>query len=194
MKHLIIFLISILFFSSCRISNVVYTSDDVYYSSPLIRKATVGNYIDLNDRYLSMKSRGNRWQTFDNDFYYWNIPSNRLNWNPFFFDRFSFYDPLFLNSNLAFTPWYSVPYPYWRNSNLFSFNPYNVVVAKPNIKTYPSNTRTFNNGRYMDVNRTFQSTPRQYNLRTFDNNPKGVATPYNKPATSNSAPIRKFDQ
>lgn len=196
MKNLIFFFISILFLS-CGVSNVVYTTDDVYYSSPIIKSPTVGNYVDLNDRYLYMKSRGNRWKTFDNDFYYWNFPNNRFNWNPnpFFFDGFSFYDSFFYSPFNLNNP---MSHLYWRNSNLFVFNSYgnfhNNVNIKYNNKSYPSNVRSFNHNGYPDVNKSIQSNPRQYNLSTFDNNSSNPRISNVKPMTSGSAPIRKFDQ
>lgn len=63
------------------------TPDDLYFSpgqeragaASEDRNRTYGNdddgYVDLNDRYLRMKSSGGRrWSTFDDDFSYWNNP------------------------------------------------------------------------------------------------------------------------
>lgn len=168
MKNLCLFLIMI-FFVSCNVSNFIYTSDDVYFSSSNIK--TTDNYVDLNDRYLYMKSRGNRWQTFDNDFYYWNLPNNRFNnWYP---------NPYTFNS------WNYTPYFYWRNRNLFYYNPYGNINNTINIK--------HNNRTYYPPTKVLQDGPRQFNLRTFDNN-SGTVSPTKKPTTSSSAPIRKFNQ
>lgn len=75
------------------------TPDDLYYSPGQERAGTAsqdryrsdGNdddgYVDLNDRYLRMKSSGGRrWSAFDDDFSYWNNPY----WNnPYLFNRWS---------------------------------------------------------------------------------------------------------
>lgn len=164
MKNIILFLIT-LFFISCNVSNFVYTLDDVYYSTPSFKERMNNNYVDLNDRYLYMKSRGNRWQTFDNDFYYWNFQNNRFNNWP---SNYSY-------SPHTFNTWNYTQYSHWRNTNLFILNPNrnNTIVIKNN-------------------NRIFQSGPRQFNLSTYNNNNSNVITPTKKPTTSSSAPIRKF--
>jgi hypothetical protein len=62
------------------------TPDDVYFSPGVEQSGYArteeradeeDGYVDVNDRYLRMKSSSRRWSAFDDDFAYWNNPS----WN-----------------------------------------------------------------------------------------------------------------
>jgi hypothetical protein len=222
MKKLIYIIISILFFSSCKVSNVYYTTDDVYFSSPAPRKQPT-NYIDLNDRYLTMKSRSNRWGSFDDDFFYWNFPgsySNRF-FMPYTFNNMFWYNDLFLFNRFNFmdpfwSPFYMSPFGYglgnvydWRFNNIRPFyqtwNPYRQNNWNPNNNKYTYNNQhtrpiirsnNYYNFNNMNNNSNYNrhNSPRQFNLGTYDNRSNNSLNQINNttPRTG-SAPIRKFN-
>ena len=129
MKNIILIFLCI-FFESCSIQNI--TTDDVYYSSNV--KIVNTRYIDLNDRYLYMKTRGAKWNNFDEDFSYWNI--NRLNYLqlPRYID---IYTSSYYRTSL---------YPYNIKINNNNNNLYKKTEPrKINLDTYKVNSRTVTN-------------------------------------------------
>jgi hypothetical protein len=150
------------------------TPDDVYFSPGAERSGYVDNdrnggyddgYVDLNDRYLRMKSSGRRWSTFDDDFMYWNNPS----WNnQFMFNAWN--RPVFgwgMGSMGMGSMWGN---PYFGMGSMFMHDPFfgfnsfygspfspfyygTPVVIINNPKPMPSNPRA--NG------------PRTFNLNTY---------------------------
>jgi hypothetical protein len=209
MKTRMLLLVSTaLAFGSCSTYKSGQTPDDVYFSPGVEqagyvstdnrnREVEENGYVDMDSRYLRMKSSSRRWSSFDDDFMYWNNPT----WNTQFMVN-SFNSPWGWNSgwNMGIgygNPWmFSSPLgwnnmgiwgrPYWNNPFCPSFygNPIVVVAPKP----YMTNPRA--NG------------PRTYNLNAYNPNngrpvysdPKLVkAIYYNANSSSNRTGVRVFN-
>ena len=144
MKKLL-FIIFAFIFSSCSIYNVGYTPDDLYFSIPTNNSTS---YVDLHDRYLSMKVYGTRWNRFDDDFYYWN---NRP-MLPYYYSVSPVYIPTYIirDKNTK----------YQNNNGYRQFNLNTYDNSKPNTPMIKSNTPAI----------------RQFNLNTYDKNKVNTPT------------------
>jgi hypothetical protein len=194
------------------------TPDDVYYSPGVENTGNVysdrngGNedgYVDLNDRYLRMKSSSRRWSSFDDDFMYWNNPM----WNnQFMFNTWNrpmggmWGSPwMGMGPNIGFNPFFGNGMfmggfdPFWHGSmwggsmfgfNNFMGNPFNpfffgtpVVIINDPLKPISTNPRA--NG------------PRTYNLGSYNPrsgyiDPRDGKSIYSTPSGSGRTGIRVF--
>lgn len=183
MKNLLALLLILFSISSCNIQFSGYMSDDLYYSVPLSNN---NQYIDLHDRYLYMKTRGNRWQSFDDDFNYWNIRPGFVvpNYNRWY----NIYDP-FLSTRIP-------AYPFFGQNFNYSIINYNQTIYNNRQRT--SDFKVFTNPNQNNFQR---NEPRKFNLNTFNNSSNlntnrtnNSTNPNTTTQTRNSAPVRKFDK
>lgn len=179
------------------------TPDDVYYSPGVENTGNVysdrsgdneDGYVDLNDRYLRMKSSSRRWSSFDDDFMYWNNPM----WNnQFMFNNWNrpmggmWGSPwMSMGPNFGFNPFFGNGMfmggfdPFWGNPfNPFFFGTPVVIINDP-LKPISTNPRA--NG------------PRTYNLGSYNPNRTGYIDPrdgksiYSTPSGSGRTGIRVF--
>ena len=197
------------------------TPDDVYYS-PGVEQSGYANsdrnavsddgYVDLDDRYLRMKSSSRRrWSSFDDDFMYWNNPmwNNQFMFNSWNRPMGGFWNSPFLGGmgmgwgmgmgpNFGFNPFFGNGMffdPFWNRPmmgfNSFYGNPFSpfyfgtpVVVVNHPLKPVSNNPRA--NG------------PRTYNLGTYNPSGSGYIDPrngkniYSTPSGSGRTGIRVF--
>jgi hypothetical protein len=204
--RLLLLAISALAFGSCTtMYKSGQTPDDVYYSPGIEETGYANNdqnqndddgYVDVNDRYLRMKSSSQRWSAFDDDFAYWNNPgwNSQVMFNSFYSPwgwstgwgvGVGYGSPWGWSMNVGWgTGWY---YPWGWNSWYNPFcpgyygNP--VVIVKP----VPYNPRA--NG------------PRTYNLNTYNpktgkpiyTNPKLPGRSYAYTPSTGSSRVRVFN-
>jgi hypothetical protein len=166
------------------------TPDDVYFSPGVERSGYArtqeqaddeDGYVDMNDRYLRMKSSGSRWSTFDDDFAYWNNPTwnSQVSFNSFYtpygwstgwgvgIGYGNFYgSPWGWNMGVGWgTGWYSPWYnPFWPG-----YYGCPVVIVSPK----PVYGNPLANG------------PRTYNLNTY--NPRSGLPTYVDPKTGRTS-------
>ena len=165
------------------------TPDDVYYSPGVQPTKFAENhqdqndedgYVDVNDRYLRMKSSSQRWSAFDDDFAYWNNPtwntqvmfnawSTPWGWNSGWGMGIGYGSPWGWNMSVGWgTGWY---YPWgwnpWYNPFCPGYYGNPVVIVKP----VPYNP--------------IANGPRTYNLNTY--NPRSGLPTYNDPKTPGRA-------
>ena len=198
----IIYLITLLFFTSCSIYNQSYMSDDLYYSMP--RTYTQTNYVDLHDRYLTMKTRNLRWNSFDNDYWYWNsinLPYLMNNqYYPMYPSLWGFNNRIDYNRNNLFNNWgiiniyqsnYLNTYQRQQNTKL------NNTPRQVNLQTY--NLQSNTNQLFKGIQKTAPSvnykTPTSSPVRQFNSQPSNSVQKTVSPAPSISnknAPVRKF--
>ena len=195
----LLFAISATVFSSCStLYKSGQTPDDVYFSPGAEQSGYVNNdrnneyedgYVDLDDRYLRMKSSSRRWSSFDDDFMYWNNPSwnnqfmfnswNRpsMGWNLGFgsmwggsmYGMNSFNNPFYSPFNSPFHNPYSGGFGsmYGNPFSPFYYGTPVVIINNPKpISTNPraNGPRTYNLGTYGSSNNSY-TDPR--NGRTF---------------------------
>lgn len=196
-------------FSSC---STMYksgqTPDDVYFSpgqerggyvNTSNRNSGYGDYTDVSDRYLRMKSYNrSRWSGFDDDYMYWN--DYRWN-NPYMFNRW------YSRPMIGWNSWGGLGYGYglgygmgmgyghWGYNSMFydpwMFNnpwgsfyygqPVIILNPKPGYRNPVANgPRTYNLNTYTNSNRYYNESGRRFNnsysgsnapVRVFNNNP-----------------------
>ena len=189
MTRILLLAFTVAAFSSCStLYKSGQTPDDVYYSPGAERSGYVDQerdgYVDLDDRYLRMKSSSRRWSAFDDDFMYWNNPG----WNSQFMFN-SWGRPMlgFGYGSMWGNPFFGGFNPYY-GFNAFHGNPYSpfyygspvVIINKP----VPTNPRA--NG------------PRTFNLNTYRANTNGYVDPktgktiYSSTPSSGNTGIRIF--
>lgn len=203
------YLISILLLNSCTVYNEAYTGDDLYFSVP--RTYNQSGYVDLHDRYLTMKSRNSRWNTFDDDFWYWNSMNSRTIIMPFYQPYTQLYSWR-LNNNWnynqfdwRFNNWNYMSYQPYRFGTFQSYNNiYQPNYTRKEVRSYNSPKhnapRQFNLNSYnSSPSRTDNQTSLQNNSRSFapQNNNSPVRTMPSQSAapvriSNGNAPVRKF--
>lgn len=188
MKYIAI-LISVLLLQSCSHYNTGSMVDDVYYSEIRIQKQ---GYVDLHDRYLTMKTRGTRWQNFDDDFNYWYLYPNTslIGWWP---------NVGFGLGNVYYPSWRWWNYPYMSSFNYPIWRPQPYLTPVLPVKPSTINTnrpRQFNLNTYGNSTNTNStiSVPRNNSpVRQFNNGSGNSPSSSNMAIPRNSAPVRKFN-
>ena len=208
------------------------TPDDVYFSPARNNSEYVamededgnGRYnaaaVPMQDRYLRMKTfGGSRWNTFDEDYSYWNNPywNNRS-----YFDLFSYgtnigFNNLSLGNPFMFNPisyYYSPFSPMYYGQPVVTLNSFKTTVAPKNSGPRVYNLSNYNPPRasYSDskfgsikVNSTYYNNNGNYyrgsdynsggSSRIFNNNSSGGSyAPSNNSSSGSSgtAPVRTF--
>ena len=199
------------------------TPDDVYYSPGVENTGNVysdrngdneDGYVDLNDRYLRMKSSSRRWSSFDDDFMYWNNPM----WNnQFMFNSWNrpmggmWGSPwmgmgMGMGSNFGFNPFFGNGMsmggfnPFWGGSmwgggGMMGFNPFMGNPFNPFFFGTP--VVIINNpGKPLPTNPRANG-PRTYNLGSYNPgsgyiDPRDGKNIYSTPSGSGRTGIRVF--
>jgi hypothetical protein len=160
------------------------TPDDVYFSPGAERSGYVDNdrnggyddgYVDLDDRYLRMKSSSRRWSTFDDDFMYWNNPS----WNnQFMFNAWNRPGISWGMGNFGMGSMWGNPF--FGMGSMYPFNPhmgFNTFYGNPfSPFYYGTPVVIINNPKPMPTNPRANG-PRTFNLNTYNPSGSGYTDP-----------------
>lgn len=190
MKNFVL-LLFVVMFTSCTVQE--YMTDDLYFSAP--RSYNQSNYIDLHDRYLTMKSRNSRWNTFDDDWWYWNSLNSRFSsnwWQPTLdvYPRYIW--------GTSFTNWNYRNYPFISNytpvNNWGVINIYQPNYSKPTVSNKHNAPRQFNLQTYGSNNRNFSSERNQTQSMFERTQSTRTINSVNQRVTTNGhVPVRKFE-
>jgi hypothetical protein len=200
-NRFVLLVLSIAAFTSCNVYKSGQTPDDVYYSPAKERPAYVSgdqnkkqyqdDYVDMNDRYLRMKTLNrSRWSAFDDDYMYWN--DSRWNNQMYYNSGVPYYGAhpgMGLGyGSLGYTFYGSSYYSPWANPfcPVYYGSPIVIISPKPTYRNPVANgPRTFNLNTYTVPSGRSSTSGRTY----YDH---GVPRYSNSGTGSSSNPSRTF--